>query len=431
MIFFMYFQCSVRLSEMFGLDPKMLSLVVLTLQNTTLVLTMRVSRTRENVTMYLSSVAVMTDELMKLVVCIVMLLLAYLKISKASTNNYQPVSVGESSPSSIVPELDHMRSQFSHKGASVKGFLRFFQLEVFRSPFEFFKMAIPALLYAIQKNLLYLAISNLDAAVFQVAYQGKILTTALFSVLVMGKKLGSRQIIALFVLLFGVALVQLSSLDSKDPNAKNANVFVGSMAVTAACFTSGFAAIYFEWVLKKSTPSTTPGSDSYALWVRNFQLATFASISAAGAVWTKDAAAVQAKGLYQGFSPLVWFVVATEAFGGIVVALVIKYADNILKNFATAVSIVTSVIVSALFLGFQVKLIFVLGSVCVMAAVALYTSDPKVPLWGARTHTKEDERSPIELAKIPESPPPQHPSANGVKSRNPSVRISPTEKAEI
>jgi UDP-sugar transporter A1/2/3 len=242
-------------------------------------------------------------------------------------------------------------------------------------------MSVPALLYAIQKNLLYLAISNLDAAVFQVGYQGKILTTALFSVIVLGKRLNKRQVVALFVLLFGVALVQLSSLDkTSESTSGNRGAVIGSLAVLGACFTSGFAAIYFEWVLKKSTASSTPGADSFSIWVRNFQLAMFASISAAFGVWAKDSEQVKAAGLYQGFSPLVWFVVATEAFGGIVVALVIKYADNILKNFATAVSIVTSVIVSALFLGFEVKPMFVLGAVCVMGAVALYTSDPKRPL---------------------------------------------------
>jgi UDP-sugar transporter A1/2/3 len=358
-------------------DPKMLSLVVLVVQNTTLVLTMRISRTRENVPMYLSSVAVMTDELMKLVVCIIMLVVAYRSVSRF--DGYQQVNSGK--VEEAIPEGDIVHRK---DGMTFKGFIQFFKAEVFKSKFDFFKMAIPAFLYAVQKNLLYLAISNLDAAVFQVAYQGKILTTALFSVIIMKKKLSARQISALFILLFGVALVQLSSLESKgdgkEQGKNTSGVFLGSLAVTAACFTSGFAAIYFEWVLKRSNPTpasgggqASPNSDSYALWVRNFQLATFASISAAIGVYTKDGAAVAAGGLYQGFSPLVWFVVTVEAFGGIVVALVIKYADNILKNFATAVSIVTSVIVSTLFLNFQVKPMFVIGALFVMSAVALYT----------------------------------------------------------
>ena len=42
-----------------------------------------------------------------------------------------------------------------------------------------------------------------------------------------------------------------------------------------------------------------------------------------------------------------------QAFGGLIVAAVIKYADNILKSFAAAMSIVSSTIISALVFGFS------------------------------------------------------------------------------
>ena len=347
-----------------SMDLKYLSLLVLVIQNTTLVLSMRITRTMQNVPMYLSSVAVMTDELMKLSFCCVMLYLAYRKSVSAGAA-YQAVEHG-------LPE--------DTVAASPSSFAGFMKTEVFKSAFEFGKMAVPAILYAIQKNLLYTAISNLDAAIFQVAYQGKILTTALFAVIVLRKQLSLRQILALVVLLVGVGMVQLSSLESsKNQEQSGQNNMTGLFAISAACFTSGFAAIYFEWVLKFSTQSATKEQESYALWVRNFQLATFASISAGFGVLLKDWNAIQSGGMYQGFSGLVWFVVTVEAFGGIVVALVIKYADNILKNFATAISIVTSVIVSAIFLDFVIKPIFIVGTVCVMVAVALYTIPPTRP----------------------------------------------------
>ena len=55
-------------------------------------------------------------------------------------------------------------------------------------------LAIPALLYTIQNNLLYVAVSNLDAAVFQVTYQIKVVTTVGFSTLILGKKLNALKV---------------------------------------------------------------------------------------------------------------------------------------------------------------------------------------------------------------------------------------------
>ena len=356
-------------------DPKMISLAVLTIQNTIWVLTMRISRTQSG-PMYLASVAVMTDELIKFFVCIVMLWLAY----RTEVLEAQYQQLGESELES--PEYANTAGAIE-KSVSVGGFWRFVKLHVFSSAFEFFKMAVPALCYSVQKNLLFLGVSNLDAGTFQVLSQGKILTTAIFAVLMLQKPLNSRQISSLVLLVIGVALVQLASMDAgSDSSGRKDNYVVGFLAVLGSCFTSGFASIYFEWILKgRSSQIDNKPKPPFDIWIRNVQLATFASSSAAVGVYLTDGAAVAANGLYQGFTPLVWFVVCLQAFGGLTVALVIKYADNILKNFATSVAIVTSVIVSVLFLGFNLTFMFVLGAAAVIAAVMLYTSDPNVPLF--------------------------------------------------
>ena len=65
---------------------------------------------------------------------------------------------------------------------------------------------------AVQNNLLYLALSNLDAATYQVTYQLKILTTAMFAVTMLGKKLLPTQWLSLLTLVAGVAMVQLSDV---------------------------------------------------------------------------------------------------------------------------------------------------------------------------------------------------------------------------
>ena len=55
-----------------------------------------------------------------------------------------------------------------HEARGVKAGLKLIYNTIVRQPYDTFKTGIPALLYTLQNNLLFIAISNLDAATFQV-----------------------------------------------------------------------------------------------------------------------------------------------------------------------------------------------------------------------------------------------------------------------
>lgn len=61
-----------------------------------------------------------------------------------------------------------------------------------------------------------------------------------------------------------------------------------------------------------------------------------------------------------------------NAFGGLLVAVVIKYADVIMKNFAASGSIVVTAIVSVVLLGSSVNGLFAVGVALVIYAMFLY-----------------------------------------------------------
>ncbi|XP_070562848.1 UDP-N-acetylglucosamine transporter-like [Ptychodera flava] len=314
---------------------KYLSLGILILQTTSAVLAMRYSRTvKGDGPRYLSSTAVVMSEVMKIVACVI---LVYLQ-----------------------------------QGSGIPGFVTTIEAEIINKPIETLKLAIPSGLYTIQNNLLFIALSNLDAATYQVTYQLKILTTAMFSVLMLGKKLNTLKWVSLVMLMAGVALVQMPAEDSstEEKSLSTTSQVVGLIAVLSACFSSGFAGVYFEKILKGTKQS---------IWLRNIQLGVFGTLFGLLGVFWYDGEAVKTNGFLQGYNNMTWVVISLQAFGGLVIAAVIKYADNILKGFATSLSIILSTVVSYYWLNdFVPTIYFFIGASFVIAATFLYSREPKV-----------------------------------------------------
>ena len=71
-------------------------------------------------------------------------------------------------------------------------------------------LAVPASCYIIQMTLEYVAFANIDPASFSVLVQMKVLFTALFFKIVLGKKLMKKQMLSLIILTVGVMLCNLS-----------------------------------------------------------------------------------------------------------------------------------------------------------------------------------------------------------------------------
>jgi UDP-sugar transporter A1/2/3 len=240
-----------------------------------------------------------------------------------------------------------------------------------------------------------------DSAVFQVTYQIKILTTAFFSVVLLGRTLGWNQVLGLCTLTGGVALVQLdiSVNGNLEASAQSQNQFVGLLAVFGACCTSGLAGVYFELVLKKGPQPS--------VLVKNVQLSMLAMAIGLTFGISKDFHAIRDKGFFQGYRAITWCVILFEAGGGLLVAVVIKYADNILKSFATAISIITSTLLAAYIFGFSVSRLFVFGFLCVVVAVLLYSrpdgaeSNKRNRIEYSRVSLSEDDADDIELPVLP------------------------------
>lgn len=230
------------------------------------------------------------------------------------------------------------------------------------SPNELLKLSVPSVVYAIQNNMAFLALSNLDAAVYQVTYQLKIPCTALCTVLMLNRSLSRLQWFSVFMLCVGVTLVQWRPAEVTKVQIEQ-NPFLGFIAIAIAVLCSGFAGVYFEKVLKSSDTS---------LWVRNIQMYISGIAITLIGVYMSDGQNVLEKGFFFGYTPWVCFVVFLASVGGLYTSVVVKYTDNIMKGFSAAAAIVLSTVASVMLFGLKITLTFASGAGLVCVSIYLY-----------------------------------------------------------
>lgn len=294
-------------------------------------------------------------------------------------------------------------------------------------PLELAKLSVPGLAYTIQNNLIFLSVDLLSAAVQQVTYQLKILCAALLSVLMIKKKVTFKQWISLFILVAGVILVQAPQ-DKQRRNGITQGT-LGFLAALGACFASGFGgaaravgafSMLFEasqgfeatrgvhgdgleelelhLVAQHATgglwgPVQLCGSyGGRATWGRLLEATcrnrafapTFPRFRCACTTLGTLPEAVSSSFAPSGFTFWVWLMACTVASGGLLVAAVLKYADNILRQFSTAISVILTTALSALVLeDITLDLSFGVGTALVLQATFMYSGllDRSLPSW--------------------------------------------------
>ncbi|RFU72045.1 udp-galactose transporter [Trichoderma arundinaceum] len=367
-----------------GSSGKPLSLILLTVQNSAFILIMHYSRIMppEGDHRYFPSTAVFLHELIKLAVSLTLTLYEASKTLAPST------------PATVLFEQIY-NAMFAGDG---------------------WKLIVPGVFYTLQNILQYVAIENLDAVQFQVLYQLKILTTALFSVYMLNRPLGLKRWLALVILTFGVSIVSLPGVTpliaGNLPGSADSLVFyqrprddidhgiyddipvhltrrsatyegidedlhfvqppmnysIGVSAVLVAAAVSGLTGVYFEKLLKESTSQAS-------VWMRNLQLSFYSMIAALlGGVMWQDGAGIREHGFFEGYNAIVWATIGLQAAGGLLASLVIRDADNIIKNFATSISIILSFLISVWAFEFQVTPMFLLGTTLVLLATYMYNA---------------------------------------------------------
>lgn len=231
---------------------------------------------------------------------------------------------------------------------------------------ESMKFVIPAFMYTFQSNLLFIAIRRIPAPLFQLLYPPmKTLITALLTIYIFKLEIHNRQLFALFLFIIGSILVN-------DVNtftfSLHSDSFIGLTCILVASCTSGISAVYLEHKLKQNL----------SVWEQNVYLNGWSVLMSL--CITKSFSRLQ-------FNVSTCFLIFVNSLGGIIVAAVMKYADNIVKCFALSLSTIICTVLSIYFFGFVISYRFTLGSFITIGALKIYNSKPKEKI----THYDEDK----------------------------------------
>ncbi|XP_055782589.1 probable UDP-sugar transporter protein SLC35A4 [Salvelinus fontinalis] len=229
--------------------------------------------------------------------------------------------------------------------------------------------AVPATLYAFNNNLVVLMQIYMDPSSFQVLSNLKIASTALLYSFCLGKRLRSAQWLALGILMGAGVCHSYYSLDLEYPgqtdDQASSRLHItawGLVLVLVYCFISGLAAVYTEQVLK---------SQRLPLSLQNLYLYVFGlAINLVSHLLSMGGE----QSFLEGYSEVVWAIVAGQAANGLLMSVVLKHGSGITRLFVISCSMLVNALLSWALLGLQLTPFFLLPTSMIGLAAYLYYS---------------------------------------------------------
>eukprot|EP00947_MAST-08B_sp_MAST-8B-sp1_P006322 g6322.t1 len=202
---------------------------------------------------------------------------------------------------------------------------------------------VPSIIYAVQNVMIQTAYQHLDPLTFNLINQTKMLFTAVFVWVFVGRTQSPLQCAALgLVMLSAVVLVSGGRPEGADDSKAASDAYsLGIACVLGASLSSGLATAYCQKVLTGSGARNSllfslelsaMTSTTLLLKIASDHMLGSAPGAAAGASFDVVA-------LFVGWTPLTMIPILTNASGGLFVGLVTKYAGGVRKGFTVIIGI--------------------------------------------------------------------------------------------
>lgn len=237
----------------------------------------------------------------------------------------------------------------------------------FRFSWRVLGYALPATIFIVQNNLTFFAMQRLDPPTYQLWLCTRLLPTGIFMRLILGQQRTTTQWVSLFLLLLGMMTTMLPTAGGPVVTTASASDRLeGIQVVLLNSCLAALSGVLNEWLIKFQDPDQP-------LMLKNAQIYAF------GVLVSLPNYRTPAAGGLEGFTTLAWAIVLCNSFLGLSVAAVLKYTDNLVKNYVSSLAVLLSTIFSVLFFGFVLTPPFVLGFLVVSCSSYLYFGTPQLP----------------------------------------------------
>ncbi|CAJ1386707.1 unnamed protein product [Effrenium voratum] len=223
---------------------------------------------------------------------------------------------------------------------------------------------VPSLTYLVQNLCLQVAYQRLDGIVFNILNQTKMLFTAFFVFLIVGRRQSVVQCLALLILTAAGMLVSYSEASKMAESRSSADGFiVGSFCILLGSALSGLGGAIAEWILQRKR------RDSYLF---SSEMAVLGSVI----LLVRHAVDPTGEGLFHRWTLLTFVPVLTQGWGGIVVGLIAKTSGSVRKGFAVMVGLILSCVLKWLVEGESLGWATLVAVPLVAASIYLHARYP-------------------------------------------------------
>ena len=236
---------------------------------------------------------------------------------------------------------------------------------------EMIEFAIPALVYFVNNNLVFFILANITSTQFQILSCLKTVFTALLFRVFLCKLLSTAKWMAIVTLACGAAVSQLSTTLT-DAVGYDEEVLIGSLATIASCLLSSFAGVYNEVLLKRN-------GQVHSIHLQNSLLYAWGVCFNCIGLLILYHNELTERAFFKGYTPLTWTLVLNNAFSGLAISAVLKFANNIVRIFAHAGAMTITAILGSAMFGHHVTSQLILSMILVTASTVSYASDGPMP----------------------------------------------------